>query len=55
MYGFNGAFSKLDVRIVNFEMEEKKFIFYKRMILQLLNLLFPRREQHILWKFTAIK
>ena len=55
MYGFNGSFEKKRVSIVNFETEEKKFKLPKNFILHMLNLIYPRRKQHILWHFNANK
>jgi hypothetical protein len=55
MYGFKGSFVKKRVSIVNFEMEEKEFQFIKKSILTLLNIIFPKRKQHIVWHFTAYK
>lgn len=55
MYGFNGSFVKKRVSIENFEMEVKNFSLIKLIILKSINILFPRRKQHIVWHFTALK
>lgn len=55
MYGFKGCFDKKRVSIVNFETELKTFSFVKKSILQILNFILPRRKQHIVWHFTALK
>ena len=55
MYGFKGSFLKKRVSIVNFEMEEKKFSLIKLIILKSMNILYPKRKQHIVWHFTALK
>ena len=55
MYGFVGDFRKIRVSIVNFEMEEKQFPFFKKVVLELFNFVSPRRKQHIVWHLAANK
>ena len=55
MYGFKGSFEKIRVSIVQFELEEKKMRFIKKLILHTFNFLFPKGKQHIVWHFRAKK
>ena len=55
MYGFKGSFENLRVRIVQFELEEEQYTIMKNLILKLLNFIYPKRMQHIVWHFSAIK
>lgn len=52
MYGFQGKFEVLRVKRVNFDEEINKKTKIKNIVL---NFLFPKRKQHIVWHLKAIK
>ena len=55
MYGFVGQFSINSVKLVNFDTVVNRTSLAKRLIKEIFNLVYPRRKQHILWDFNALK
>jgi SAM-dependent methyltransferase len=55
MYGFVGQFSINKVKIVNFDTVVNTTTPIKSFIKEIFNLIYPKRKQHVLWDFNALK
>lgn len=55
MYGFTGVFVCKRVAVVNFDCETDRRTGPRRLVKQLISSLIPRRKQHIVWHFIAVK
>ena len=52
MYGFEGSFALMQSKLVNFDLEVNKHIWYKLIAKRILNI---KSRQHIKWEFCALK